>query len=231
MGKTWVIRCVWMSPEVHAFRGEILDLEVEHLEPRYRRRFAILGALAVSTQHVDRGGHVVIAVLAVEADPLDSVVVVRDLQHTVLGIASLDAGIGVAGDGNSLVLRSVGDGQTVVLVVTLLKVAYVSGLDHFQAARLEVIPGRDRDGLCRRRRHQLRRAHVQGEAVLAKIPYLVEQSSDRFEILGPQFASSLLCIVSMFFCGRYWGGGVVLLLIFENNSYTAVRLEFQGLPT
>ena len=84
--------------------------------------------------------------LAVEAETLDRVVVVRDLQHAVLGVAALDAGLRVAGDGDALVRGSVGDGEAVVVVVTLLEVARVSRFNLVQADRLEVLSSLDVDG-------------------------------------------------------------------------------------
>lgn len=143
------------QPEVHTLRGEILDLEVQHLEAGHRRGETVLRALLVGAEDVDRGRHIFIAVLTVEADVLDGVVVVGDLQHAVLGVAALDARVGVAGDGNGIVLGPVDDGQPVVFVVALLEVASVSGLHDVQAGRLEVVPGGDGDGPGRCGRDQL----------------------------------------------------------------------------
>ena len=132
-----------------------LDLVVEHLETSHRGSDTVLGALLVSAEDVDGGRHIVVVVLAVEADALDRVVVVRDLQHAVLGVAAPDAGVRVTGDGDALVLGSVGDGEAVVLVVPLLEVARVPRLDDLQADCLEVLSSLDGDGGGRCGRGQL----------------------------------------------------------------------------
>ena len=103
-----------------------LDLVVEHLEAGHRGSDTVLGALLISAQDVDGGGHILVVVPAVEAETLDRVVVVRDLKHAVLGVAAPDAGVRVAGDGDALVLGTVCAGETVVVVVPLLEVARVS---------------------------------------------------------------------------------------------------------
>ena len=122
-----------------------LDFVVEQLQPGHRRGDTILFGLLVSAENVDGGGHIVVVVLAVEAEALDRVVVVRDLQHAVLGVAALDAGLRVAGDGDALVLGSVGAGETVVPVGSLLEVARVSRFNLVQADRLKVRSSRDLD--------------------------------------------------------------------------------------
>lgn len=97
----------------------------------------------------------VISMTAVEADAFNRVVVVSDLEHAVLGVAALNARLRVPGDGDALVLGSVGDGETIMIVVTLLEVTSVSGLHFLQAGRFEVVSGLDGDVLGGSRNGQL----------------------------------------------------------------------------
>lgn len=142
--------------EVDALRIEVLDFEVSHDQAGDGRLDSILSRLLVSTENVDSCCHVfVAAVAAVEADILDGVVIVGDLQYTILGVTPLDTGLRVTGDSDSFVFCAVDASQTIVVVVALLEVASVSGL-HFQKTYgLEVITSTYCDSFCRRRRKEL----------------------------------------------------------------------------
>lgn len=121
-----------------------LDNTVLHDEAGYRRHGTVFNFFFVLAENVNCSGRVVVTVFSVEPEAVQNVVVVGNLQHTVLSVAALNAGLRVARDGDGVILLTVCDGEAVVLVITLLEIAGVSRLDLMEAIRLKVVVGGNR---------------------------------------------------------------------------------------
>lgn len=147
--------------EVHAFRPEVPDVEVKHLQAGDRGRYfhAILVQITfpIRPKNVNGGGDVSISsVITVEAEVFDGVVVVGNLQHSVLSVTTFDASAIFTLDGDTGILSTVGYGKPIVKVVTRLEDAGVAGLYFLQANCLKVIVGRNSDGHGRQTSNTLR---------------------------------------------------------------------------
>lgn len=144
-------------PEVDALRVEILDLQVEQLQPGHRRLDAVLSAFLIRAEDINSSRAIIAPVLSIKANAFDGVVVVGDLEDTVLGVATPDAGFGVAGDGDTFIFFAMGDREAVVLVVSLFEVARVSGLYDVKADGFEVFSRFDGDRSSRGGGEELRK--------------------------------------------------------------------------